>query len=414
MRVAVIVIGNEILSGETLDTNAQFLGQELSNIGAQVICKLSIPDTISEIKGALTYCFQKADLVISTGGLGPTTDDVTKSAISEYFNADLVFNSEVFENITFLLKNRYKTISDVHRQQAFIPSNGTALMNKMGTAPGILIRENNKIFVALPGVPYEMKYITCEHLIPYIKRHKQGDFIKQKNIKTIGLGESVIAEMIAETEHQLPEAISLAYLPSLGQVKLRLTGISKNEAELDKDLAEVVQKIQDKLSEYIYGYGDETISQVIGRMLREKGQTLAIAESCTGGYLSHLITAEPGSSDYFAGAVVAYSNQIKISELNVPESIIANYGAVSHQCAEYMAKGIRDRFNTTYGLATTGIAGPDGGSEDKPLGLVWIALSDENGSDIKKIIFDRGRIQNIQFSSINALNILRKRIMNLK
>ena len=410
MKAAIIVIGNEVLSGETLDSNSQFLGQQLFKIGIPVVKKISVPDEAAFIKDAIPECFSVADVVICSGGLGPTSDDITKKTLAEYFESELVFDEKVFENIREILKHHYKKFSEVHRNQAFIPDKATVLPNLMGTASGLLFTKNDKILIALPGVPFELQYICLNHVIPYLLSMKTRSSILNKNIKTIGIGESVISEMIKDIEDKLPAGIKLAYLPSIGQVKLRLTAFSDINPDADELLQITTESISERLSAYIYGYDDDQIAGVIGQLLRDKNKTLAIAESCTGGYLSHLITSEAGSSDYFKGSLIAYSNEIKIKELNVPERIINQYGAVSRECAEAMAKGIREKVNSDYGIATTGIAGPGGGSADKPVGLVWIAVATSEGIESRDIIFDRGRLQNIHFSAVTALNLLRKKI----
>ena len=414
MEAIIIIIGSEVLSGETLDTNSQFIGKLLNNTGIPVIKKITIPDDKAMITQALSEANDQAEIVIITGGLGPTNDDITKKTLAEYFNSKLVFNKEVFEHVKELFKNRFPQLTKLNEEQAMIPACATALRNRLGTAPGLLIEHLNKIVIALPGVPYETQNLMTEEVLPFLANKFNKFTLINKNIRTIGLGESLIANQLKDIEDNLPENIKLAYLPHLGQVKLRLTAYGRDHASVSKQLELITNSISEQLSNIIYGYDDEELQECMGRLLKNEKASLSIAESCTGGYISHLITSIPGCSDYFKGSVVSYANEIKINELGIDENILKQFGAVSQENAEAMAQGIRNRFNTDYALATTGIAGPDGGSAEKPVGTCWFAVASKNKTISKKIVFDRGRKQNIEFFSINALNLLRKMILEIE
>lgn len=405
MNTSIITIGNEILSGVTLDTNSDYLSKMLFETGASVILKMTVADNESAITRALDYCFAQTTLVILTGGLGPTNDDITKKTLARYFNTELVLFPEELENIKALLKHRYSRLSEAHLSQAYLPKNCKALRNNLGTAPGMLFQSEDKILISLPGVPFEMKSIFENEVIP-ILRNKIPQKLISLNIKTAGIAESVLAAKIRDIEQTLPPQIALAYLPSVGQVKLRITAI-ENEENL-QIINSIKDKISERIPEFIYGFGDVTIQQAIGQILMEKNLTLSVAESCTGGYISHLLTTVPGSSAYFKGGMVSYANEVKIFQLGVSKKIIEIYGAVSDECVREMAHQIRLSMKTDIGLAVSGIAGPGGATPDKPLGLVYFAVADSNHLESHHLIFDRGRIQNIQFFAISALNFLRQ------
>ncbi|MBT3422601.1 MAG: competence/damage-inducible protein A [Bacteroidetes bacterium] len=413
VEAGIIIIGNEVLSGETLDTNSQYIGKKLNELGILVRRKISIPDRHEDIIDAINQLSACCRVLIVSGGLGPTNDDITKKTLATYYQSELVFDKEVFREIERLLKHRVSVISEVHRNQAYIPACAKVLSNNLGTASGLLFEENGHILIALPGVPYELRGLMDNKVYPFLKNLSDSIKLVNLNIKTIGLGESVIAQKIKDIEDSLPAYIKLAYLPSIGQVKLRLTAQNGKESLILAEMEEIQNRIVSRIENYIYGFGDITFSEALGELLRSRGSNLSIAESCTGGFVAHTITSVSGSSQYFNGGVIAYSNEIKVSELQVEESIIKTFGAVSKECAEAMAIGVRNKFNTNYAIATTGIAGPDGGTEDKPVGTVWLAVASENSVISKMIVFDRGRLQNIQFSTMTVLNMLRKLILQL-
>ena len=413
MNSIIIIIGNEVLSGDTLDTNSMNIGQALNNAGIPVIKKITIPDEKGQIAEALDEAILKADLIILSGGLGPTSDDITKQVISDYFNSRLVFNESVFENVKQQLKHRLPNLVKLSEDIALVPECAEILKNRLGTAPGLLIRKNRKIIIALPGIPYETEVLMKEQVIPWLNQKSNSTGIKviNRTIRTAGAPESLLSAIIKDIEEKLPSAISLAYLPHLGQVRLRLTAYGDNLKDISANLQPYFNSVADRLAEFVYGFDDEELPACIGRLLKERNATLSIAESCTGGFISHLITTVPGSSVYFKGSVTAYSNEIKIKELNIVEKILNAHGAVSQKTAEAMAKGIMKKFNTDYAVATTGIAGPDGGSELKPVGTLWMAAASKDKIISKNIVFDRGRLQNIEYFSVAALNMLRKLVI---
>lgn len=411
MDSIIVIIGNEVLSGETLDTNSQFFGKVLNDIGIQVIKKISIPDSKEAISAAITEAMQMVPIVIMSGGLGPTNDDITRDVIADYFGSDLVFNAEVFENIKVLLKHRMPNLTHLNENQAMIPACSVPLYNRLGSAPGLLIEQNDKMLFALPGVPYEAQNLMSEQVAPELKKRVFESIVINRNIRTAGLPESYIANQVKDIETALPENIKLAYLPHLGQVKLRLTVKGKNRDDLETEIDSWIYKFSDRLGQAVFGFDEEELQDCIGHILKNKNSTLSVAESCTGGFISHLITSVAGSSDYFKGGIVAYSNEIKINDLNVDKKILEEFGAVSRENAEAMARGVLAKFKTDFALATTGIAGPGGGSDEKPTGTLWMAVADNYKVISKKIVFDRGRKQNIEFFSVSALNLLRKFIL---
>ena len=352
------------------------------------------------------------DLILVSGGLGPTNDDITKKTLADYFHCSLKINATALATIEKLLKPRYPVLPEVHKMQAMIPDKARVMKNTRGTASGMLFEEKGKTLVAMPGVPFELRGIFEDEVIPFLKKKTGNSILVCKNIKTIGIAESAIAGKIKDIEDGLPPNITLAYLPGIGQVKIRLTGKGSQKTVVEKQLNDVSGEIESRLEKYIYGYGDESIESAIGKLLEKGNARLAVAESCTGGYISHLLTTVPGCSGYLKGGIVAYSNDVKINELNVDRTLIEQQGAVSRACAEAMAKGILKKFNCTYSLATTGIAGPGGGTKEKPVGTVWLACAAKDGRvESFRFVMDRRRLQNIQYSAVNALNLLRKVIL---
>ena len=413
MEIALVIIGTELLSGETLDTNSQYIGRALTSIGVGVSYKITIPDIAKDIKRALDVAFEQSAIVVMTGGLGPTKDDITKNLIADYFGSEMKFRPEVFENIQQLLKHRLPNLAQLNTEQAIIPECAQVMLNRLGTAPGLLIEQEGRTLIAMPGVHYEAVGLTDNELIPYLKKLLHGDRFVSRNIRLVGIPESYIANEIKDIEDNLPNNIKLAYLPHLGQVKLRLTAKGINESKLIAEINDIIGQIHIRLEKYVYGYDDTEMPMAIGKLLLDQKSSLSIAESCTGGYLSHLITSVPGSSEYFKGSMVTYANEIKTGILGVDENIISQFGAVSMENAEAMARNIRLKFNTDFGLATTGIAGPTGGTDEKPVGTLWIAASSKDKVVSHRIVFDRGRLQNIQFFSVYALDLLRKFMLGI-
>jgi nicotinamide-nucleotide amidase len=402
-----LTIGDEILYGQIVDTNAQWMSVELDKVGIKVIRKTSVGDQEQEILTAFAEAEKRADIILITGGLGPTSDDLTKPLLSKYFNCELVMNEEALAEVTAFFKSRGREMTEMNRQQAALPSACTKITNPIGTAPGMWFDRKGKIFMSMPGVPHEMKKMMTERVIPKLRETFRMPVIQHKVIRTIGIGESFLADKISVWEKSLPTHIKLAYLPSLGEVKLRLTGFGEDAASLEKEINILAEKLLPLASEYVYGYGDEPIEVVIGKMLRDRKLTLSMAESCTGGYLSHLITSVPGCSDYFLGSMVPYAYEIKMRQLGVKPEVLEKYGAVSEQTIIEMANIVRAKFNTDIGVATSGIAGPGGATPEKPVGMVWIAYSDKHQTVTKKLQISQDRAINIRMASMAVLNLIR-------
>ncbi len=407
----IITIGDELLFGQITDTNAQWMSNALSDAGIHVVRKTTVGDVESEILSAFAEAERRVDVVLITGGLGPTRDDLTKPCLAKHFNCDLVMHEEALAEVTAFFKSRGRELTDVNRQQAALPSCCEKITNKNGTAPGMWFHRNRKIFVSMPGVPHEMKQMMTDSIVPRLKSVFGTPVIHHTFIRTIGLGESFLAEKIRDWELALPEHIRLAYLPGLGQVKLRLTAVGDSFPELQRESSELVARLDSLVGRYIYSRDDDPLEVVVGKLLKEKRLTLSAAESCTGGYVAHLITTVPGSSAYFTGSMTCYANEIKIKELGVPESLLQEHGAVSEPVVLEMAKRIRERFVTDIGVATSGVAGPDGGTPDKPVGTVWMACSDKRETVARKLQLSRDRLVNINVASYQVLNLIRLRLL---
>jgi len=408
ITATILTIGEEILYGHILDTNANFISNAFSEVGIKVVMHLSVGDIYNDILDALKIAEARSDVVVITGGLGPTNDDITKKCLSNYFKSEIKLNQKVFEDLSYYFKKRGFPFTESNQKQAYLPENALVISNEMGTAPGMWFEKDNTIFVSMPGVPHEMKYLVEKKIIPKLTVVFQSNIIYHKLIMTAGIGESWLAEKIEKWESSLPENISLAYLPSYGQVKLRLTARGEDKQFLIDEVKSYTNSLQKYIGQYIYGEDGETIQEAIGKKLTSNKQTLSTVESCTGGYISHLITSVPGSSVYYKGAVIAYSNDIKESIINVRSETLQNFGAVSEETVKEMADGIRKKFKTDYAVATSGIAGPGGGTADKP---VWIAIAGPDGSMLtKKLTILKDRLSNIKYSSVTALVLLWQRI----
>lgn len=403
----VITIGDEILFGQITDTNTQFISEKLSQIGIKTIRKSSVGDSKDEILKIFAEATTRAQIIIITGGLGPTKDDITKHTICEFFNDNLVMHEPTLAHVTSFFEKRGRPMLEINKQQALVPSKAKVLFNDWGTAPGMWIENNEKIFVSLPGVPYEMKLILENRVIPEIKSYFQTPFIFHKMIHTSGLGESYLAELIKDWEDNLPQHMKLAYLPSLGIVKLRITATGENQKLLAQETEKQVIDLQKLIPNYIFGYdADAKLEEVVGKLLLSKYKTISTAESCTGGYISHLLTSISGSSAYYKGSVISYSNEIKISELDINEDIINLKGAVSEEVVKQMAENVRKKLNTDYAISTSGITGPNGGTDEKPVGTVWVAIANREKVISKKFVFGNIRENNIRLSAVNALKML--------
>jgi len=412
MKAAIITIGDELLIGQTVDTNSAWMGAELSKAGFDVNRITSIHDRREDILLALTEASGKTDVVLITGGLGPTSDDITKQTLCEFFGTRLVLNTEVLKMIDEMMGRRNYPKTDSNRKQAEVPQSCKVLTNAAGTAPGMWFEKDKTIYVSMPGVPNEMKHLMTQHVLPELNKRFTSQIIIHRNIMTYGTFEAKLSEMLAGFEKGLPANIKLAYLPASGVIKLRLTGNGNDRNTLEKAIEKEAANLYKTIPELIYAENEESLEMVIGNLLRAKGKTVSTAESCTGGAVAHMITSVPGSSQYFEGSVIAYSNNIKSQLLKVDKDLISKHGAVSEEVAVELAYGARNLFKTDYAVATTGIAGPDGGSDAKPVGTVWIAVASRNGIVSEKRVFGNERITNITRFSLAALNLLRKQIIN--
>ncbi len=408
MFAEIITIGDEILIGQIIDSNSAFIGKALNKIGVDVYQITSISDTKQHILTALDEAKKRADIIIITGGLGPTKDDVTKHTICEYFDDVLVQNDDVLKHIEELFAKYISTpISDINRQQALVPSKATALMNHYGTAPGMWIESENKVFVSMPGVPYEMKGLMKNEVLPGLQKRFDRPYIIHKTVLTYGLGESAIAEKIEDWEDNLPSFVKLAYLPNLGRVRLRLSARGNDKKLLEKTIEERIQQLHHIIGDIIVGYEeDETIEKRIGSLLERKGMTVAVAESCTGGKIAQSFTANAGSSAYFKGGVVTYATQSKVDILGVDPKIIQKYSVTSAEVVEAMAVKAKEKFNTEYAISTTGNAGPTKGDGDVEVGAVFIGIATPDTVFSKKYTFGNLRERTIGKTVSKAFELL--------
>ncbi|MEP2772441.1 MAG: competence/damage-inducible protein A [Fulvivirga sp.] len=406
-KAEIITIGDEILYGQIVDTNSQWMSQELDKVGIKTVRKTTISDERTDILGAFKEAESRADIILITGGLGPTNDDLTKPCLAEYFDSKIALDYEALAEVTEFFKSKGLELSDINRQQAFLPECCVRVPNKIGTAPGMWVERNGKVFVSMPGVPHEMKMMMEEVVIPKLQDLFNTEVIFHKLIKTVGIGESWLSEEIKAWEDNLPEHIRLAYLPSLGQVKLRLTAVGDDLDMLKSQVEDQITALKAYAGKYIYGYDRDQMETAVGDLLKKSGKTIALAESCTGGYVTHLITSVSGSSKYFQGSIVPYHNDFKINVLKVDEKAILGHGAVSETTIIEMANNVRKLFNADIGIATSGIAGPTGGTPEKPVGTVWIAYADGNETVTKKLQLWKDRTLNIKATAVALLNLVR-------
>lgn len=402
-----LTIGDEILYGQIVDTNSQWMSVALDQVGIRIVRKTTVGDQEEAILTAFAEAEKRADIVLITGGLGPTSDDLTKPCLAKYFDCPLEIHEEALAEVTEFFKSRGRELTERNRQQAALPACCTKITNPIGTAPGMWFERNGKIFMSMPGVPHEMKLMMTERVIPRLQEKFELPVILHKIIRTVGIGESILAEKIEPWENALPPHVKLAYLPNLGEVKLRLTATGNSKDVLKKDLESLTSSLLPVAGDYIYGFGEEPLERVIGNLLRARKLTLSIAESCTGGYLSHLVTSIPGSSEYFQGSMVPYAYDIKMRQLGVKPEVLEKHGAVSEPTIVEMANIVRAKFNTDIGVATSGIAGPGGATPDKPVGLVWIAYSDKHQTVTRKLLLSKDRMINIRMASVAVLNLIR-------
>ena len=408
MNAEIITIGDELLIGQVIDTNSTWIAQQLGIIGVKLHYKSSISDNKEAILTSLHDAELRSDIIIITGGLGPTKDDITKATLCEYFNTHLVQNEKVLEWVQNIFKYRKQAMLEINNMQAMVPANCDVLWNKNGTAPGMWFENNNKIFISMPGVPFEMKAILNEEVIPKLKIKLKLPSIFHRTLQTVSIGESYLANKIETIEISLPKHIKLAYLPSIGAVRLRFSAYGDNLFDLETEVDVYVQQVYKVVGDFIFGEGDDSLTEVVGTLLKDKSQTISTAESCTGGYLGHMLTSVAGSSSYYMGSIISYANYIKTQELGVSDEILNTNGAVSKECVVQMANAIRLKMNTHFGVATSGIAGPDGGTIDKPVGTVWIAIASERNTVSQVFNFGDNRERTIHLTGLMALDMLRK------
>jgi nicotinamide-nucleotide amidase len=414
MKAEIVTIGDEILIGQITDTNSTYLASKLSNLGFEVRKIHSISDQKDAIIDCLDDATKNSDLVILTGGLGPTRDDITKHALLSYFGGKPVLDKTAAEQIKKILKSRHVRLFDRNIKQAEVPDTCQTLANRSGSAPGMLFRKNDCIVVSLPGVPFEMKDIFENELVPIIYDEFSLPVRKQKTLLLEGVPESLAAEKLNDWEDANADEIKLAYLPSPGLLRLRISVSGINEDQLNEKLKKATHDVITIFGKrHVFGEGNETLQKIVGKLLVERGETIAIAESCTGGTIAQLISSVPGSSKYFSGSVTAYSNQVKMNQLGVSEEAINTYGAVSQSVVEQMAEGVRQLMHTDYAIATSGIAGPDGGTPEKPVGTTWIAVSSVDNLISRKFLLGEHRERNVLKASISALNMLRILLLKL-
>ena len=418
MKAEILTIGDEILIGQIVNTNSVWLAQQLNLAGIQVVHMASVSDEEKAITKALADAEERADFVFITGGLGPTKDDITKKVFANYFNAELVLNEEVLENLDNYFSKRGRELNEINRKQALVPEGCVVIKNSNGTAPGMWMKKNNTVFVSMPGVPYEMQGIMTEGVLPKIKKENILPKIYHKTVLTQGIGESAIAEIAELWEDALAEKnIKLAYLPQPGLVKLRLSTYGNDITVLKKIVEEEIEKLNPLIGKYIFGYenyGEETptLQGLVSELLRERNQTLALAESCTGGYISSLFTSLPGASEIFKGAIVPYTNLSKHELLQVETSFFTTVGSVSKEVVEQLAQNVIKKFGSDYSISISGIAGPSGGTPEKPVGTVWVAVANKEKVITHKFQFGDNRQRNIIMTASAAINMLRRLILN--
>jgi len=411
----IINIGNELLFGKTINTNAAFIAEKLYDTGIEVEKSIVIADNPNTIFRTIADTFKETDWIITTGGLGPTKDDMTKKIIAQFFEVDLELDDNTLQHLIKMFSERGWKLDEVNKEQAKIPAGAIALFNKNGTAPGLWMEKNGKTLIALQGVPFEMQAILLESVIPLLKqRYTNIHTVLHKNLLTSGIGESALAQKIENWENALPKGITLAYLPSPGQVLLRLTARADNESLAKQMIEEQLPALLNIIQPYLVSTEGETLVEIVSTLLKKNRKKLAIAESCTGGYISHLLTSLSGSSQFFEGSIVSYSNEIKRDILNVRESNLKKHGAVSEMVVTDMAINTMSLFETDYAIATSGVAGPSGGTEEKPIGLVWIAVATPTRVITQKFLFGKngGREVIIKRATMAALNMLRLELVN--
>jgi nicotinamide-nucleotide amidase len=415
IKTSIITIGDELLIGQVIDTNSAWMAQQLNRAGLSVIRRVAVGDVVADINKALDDETLLADIILITGGLGPTADDITKPLLCEYFGGKMIVNEDALANVKYLFENVFKrTITERNLKQAEVPDVCTVIQNKRGTAPGMWFEKAGKIFVSMPGVPHEMKGMMEGDVIPALIKRFDIPHIAHRTLLTFGVGESFIADLIKEFEENLPGNIKLAYLPNYGIVRLRLTSAGDNKNKTENDLDEKFTQLQQLVSAYMITNEDEQMESILGKLLIKGNKKMCTAESCTGGYIAHVITSVPGSSAFYDGSMVTYSYQAKEDLLQVAHKTLVEKGAVSEEVVIEMAKGALRHIGSDYVIAVSGIMGPGGGMPGKPVGTVWIAVGDNEKINTKKLHFRFERQLNIQLTAVNALNLLRLFILDEK
>lgn len=411
-QASIITIGDELLIGQVIDTNSAWMAQELNKAGIRVARRVAVGDVWDEIWNALDEESKHCDIILITGGLGPTADDITKPLLCKYFNGKLITDEKALENVKYLFELVFRRpLTGRNIKQAEVPDTCTVIQNKRGTAPGMWFKKDNKIFVSMPGVPHEMKGMMTDDVIPALQKQFSFPHIVHRTLLTFGIGESMLADLIKDFEEALPAHIKLAYLPNYGMVRLRLTTSGFNKEAIEKEVDDLFATLQTQVKEYMVTNEDEPMQDVLAKLLIDKKKTISTAESCTGGYIASLITAKAGASDYYKGSVVSYANSVKKNVLHVDESTLKTAGAVSEETVIQMAKGALTLLQTDYTIAVSGIMGPGGGTEEKPVGTVWAAVGNNKNIQTHKFSFRFDRERNITLTAMNALNMLRKFIL---
>ncbi len=409
-----ISIGDELLIGQVRDTNSSWIAENLTGLGISVKKIIAVQDKENEIIKALNEASSSADFVFTTGGLGPTLDDITKKTYAKFLGVEMEFNEDFYNKVKAYVKMRGGEIKEMLYDYSFFPKNTVFLKNRVGSAPGMLFNKNGATIISMPGVPPEMKSIFTDEVIPLLQKDNKDFYLVKKTILTIGELEAVIADKLKDITDSIPENLSFAYLPNLGRVRLRLTAKGKDKEALEALVQQYSGKIHDRIGDLIFGYENDTIEKVVGNMLKERNLQLATAESCTGGNVAHFITSVSGSSAYFKGSVVSYANETKENVLNVNKKTLENFGAVSEQTAKEMVAGALKAINTDIAIATTGIAGPTGGTPEKPVGTIWLAAGTKDDIKTLKLQLGKNRLKNIETSTVLALNLLRKFLLSKK
>jgi competence/damage-inducible protein CinA-like protein len=409
IRASIITIGDELLIGQVIDSNSAWMAQELNKTGIPVIRRIAVGDSWEEIWKALDEESKHASVILITGGLGPTSDDITKPLLCKYFGGKMVVDEAALANVKYIFERVIqRPMLDVNLKQAEVPDVCTVIQNKKGTAPGMWFEKDGIIFVSMPGVPFEMQGMMQEYVLPQLNKHFQLPFIAHRTLLTAGIGESYLAEMISDFEAALPATIKLAYLPNYGMLRLRLSSSGNDKDILEKEIQQQFDTLQLLVAAYIVTNEDESLEKAVGKLLISKSKTVCTAESCTGGYIAHLLTSIPGSSAFYNASIVSYSYKAKEDLLGVDHAILEKQGAVSEEVVTQMAKGALAKMQTDYVIAVSGTMGPDGGSPDKPVGTVWIAVGNNEKMVAQKLFFRFDRIRNIQLTANGALNMLRK------